>query len=100
MTAARTKMGGCEQLMMFPALTLTSKEAAQLLGVPLNTFYKNARDLRAQGFPQKLRSLGGRYDRQAIEAWLARQRTPSAPPAADDIPAWQAELDRRAGAGL
>jgi predicted DNA-binding transcriptional regulator AlpA len=94
----------------FPALLTLTQIAAQL-GVPVSALYRNMSGLRACGFPRPVAGCGRRYDPEAIAAWLARQRTapsvpsplegegkgeaPPAAPAADDIPGWQAELDRR-----
>lgn len=84
---------------------LTTAEVAEGLGVPLTTFYRTVAYLRAaRGFPVPV--LSGRYDPEAVTAWLARQRTEAMPfPSAArlvhmeaegrDITAWQVELDRR-----
>jgi len=89
----------------FPQLLTLTQIAAQL-GVPLSALYRNVGSMRACGFPRPVAGCGRRYDPEAIAQWLARQRTnPSSlpeeeaeqppAPAADNIPGWQAELDRR-----
>ena len=86
---------------------LTSAQVAEALGISLPHFYRVAPQLRAdRAFPRPV--LGRLYDPGAIADWLARQRIEAlpfppadrregegAPPPPENIPAGQAELDRR-----
>jgi predicted DNA-binding transcriptional regulator AlpA len=86
---------------------------AQLLGITRSRFIRNRdRLVREAGFPQSVNNLH-RWDPQAIARWVARQSgeamsfggvaerasATQADASADEVAAWQAELDARA-AGL
>ena len=85
---------------MRPALIRT-KDVAAMLGLRLPSFYRRRAALEAAGFPGPVTACGLRWDPVAIDAWLAGLRAPApapdphAVPAADDVAAWQTELDRR-----
>lgn len=82
------------------ALTISAAEAAERLGITLSVFQRRRRRLRQAGFPEPVPGLFNRYDPLAIEAWLARQRTPTQ--AAERKPLdeqdWDRILDERAAA--
>ena len=83
------------------SLTWDHDQVAEALKITPRMFRRRRPAMEAAGFPRPLPGLRGRWDPLAIEAWLATLRQPlTAAVAAGDDRALQAEMDRRAQAGL
>lgn len=87
--------------------TLLNRPAvARRLGISVERFYRNRRELEAAGFPKPAfgRMSGERWDPLAIDRWLdakMRSTSPAAPAPAksgqDQDDEWAAKLDGRVG---
>jgi hypothetical protein len=81
---------------MSEAITWSSADVAAALGHRTHWFWRNRAKLSAAGFPLPL-PIVRRYDPAAVRRWISGQAgaTPASP--VDDVDAWAARLDRRAG---